>query len=131
MRDRLQAARLLFVDLASTLAFPVAYLVTHDLSVALGLALGVVQIAIRLPRRQPIDVMQWLSVVLVIGAGAATLMTDDPRFGLFKPSVVYGVARPRSTSRVRDTARARHRPLHARAAARITAGRAPRLMRRR
>jgi intracellular septation protein A len=33
--------------------------------------------------------MEWLSLFLVIAAGTATLLTDDPRFMLFKPSVIY------------------------------------------
>jgi intracellular septation protein A len=91
MRDFLQAARLLVLDLASTLFFLVLYLLTHNtlLAVALGTALGLTQIAIQLVRRKPIDTMEWLSLFLVIAAGAATLLTDDPRFVLLKPSVIY------------------------------------------
>lgn len=33
--------------------------------------------------------MEWLSLFLVIAAGTATLLTDDPRFVLIKPSVIY------------------------------------------
>jgi intracellular septation protein A len=33
--------------------------------------------------------MELLSLFLVIAAGTATLLTNDPRFVLFKPSVIY------------------------------------------
>lgn len=91
MKDFLKAARLLLLDLASTLLFLLVFLLTHNtaLSVGLGVALGLGQIGVQLARRRPIDTMEWLSLFLVIAAGAATLLTDDPRFLLFKPSVIY------------------------------------------
>ncbi|HZR89386.1 MAG TPA: septation protein IspZ [Bradyrhizobium sp.] len=77
--------------MASTLFFLVLFLLTHNtiLSVGLGMALGVIQIGIQIVRRKPIHVMEWLSLFLVIAAGSATLLTNDPRFVLFKPSVIY------------------------------------------
>jgi intracellular septation protein len=93
MRDFLNAAKLLLLDLASTLLFLVLFLLTHNtaLAVGLGVALGVVQIGIHFVRGRPIDTMEWLSLFLVIAAGAATLLTDDPRFVLVKPSVIYAM----------------------------------------
>jgi len=91
MKAFLDAARLLLLDMASTLFFLILFLLTHNttLSVGLGMALGIAQIAIQLVRRKPIHSMEWLSLFLVIAAGSATLLTDDPRFVLFKPSVIY------------------------------------------
>jgi len=91
MKDFLEAITLLLLDLASTIFFLVLFLLTHNtiLSVALGMALGVTQIAIQLVRRKPVHSMEWLSLFLVIAAGTATFLTDDPRFMLFKPSVIY------------------------------------------
>jgi intracellular septation protein len=91
MSDFLRAARLLLLDLASTLLFLILFLLTHNtlLSVALGAALGLTQIGIQLVRRKPVETMEWLSLFLVIAAGTATLLTDDPRFVLIKPSVIY------------------------------------------
>lgn len=91
MKDFLEAAKLLLLDLASTLLFLILFLLTHNtiLSVGLGMALGLTQIGIQLVRRKPIDVTEWLSLFLVVAAGTATLLTDDPRFVLFKPSIFY------------------------------------------
>ena len=91
MKDLLQAAKFLLLDLASTIFFLIVFLLTRNtlLSVALGVSLGLVQIGIQFVRRKPIDTMEWLSLFLVIAAGTATLLTDDPRFVLLKPSVIY------------------------------------------
>jgi intracellular septation protein A len=93
MRDFLNAAKLLLLDLASTILFLVLFLLTHSivLSVGFGIAVGLAQIGIKFVRRKPIDTMEWLSLFLVIAAGTATLLTDDPRFVLFKPSVIYTI----------------------------------------
>jgi intracellular septation protein len=93
MQDFLKAAKFLVLDLASTIVFLIVFFLTHNtvLSVALGAALGAIQIAIPLLRRQPVNPMEWLSLFLVIAAGAATILTDDPRIFLIKPSIIYAV----------------------------------------
>jgi intracellular septation protein len=93
MRDFLNGVKLLLLDLASTIVFLVLFLLTHNtiLSVSLGMALGLAQIGTQFVRRRSIDTMEWLSLFLVIAAGSATLLTDDPRFILFKPTVVYAI----------------------------------------
>jgi intracellular septation protein A len=91
MTNLLKAAKLLLLDMAATLFFLALYLLTQNiaLSVVLGMALGVAQIGYLLVRRKPIDTMQWMSLFLVLGAGTVTLITDDPRFVMIKPSVIY------------------------------------------
>ena len=93
MRDFLKAVKLLLIDLASTILFLALFLTTHNilLSVTLGMALGLVRIGTQLIRRKPIHTMQWLSLFLTIAVGTATLLTSDPRFVLFKPSVIYAI----------------------------------------
>ena len=93
MRNFLKAAKLLLLDMASTLFFLFVFLLTHNtmLAVGLGIALGLAQIGIQFVRRNPIDTMEWLSLFLVIAAGTATLLTDDPRFVLIKPTVIYAI----------------------------------------
>ncbi|MBR0899772.1 septation protein IspZ [Bradyrhizobium tropiciagri] len=93
MKSFLTAARLLALDLASTLVFLGLFLLTHNtaLSVGLGIAFGVAQIGLQIVRGKRIDTMEWLSLFLVVTAGTATLLTNDPRFVLFKPSVIYAI----------------------------------------
>ena len=91
MKNLFQAGKLLFLDMAATLFFLVLYLLTHNvtLSVLLGMALGAAQIGWQLARGKKIDTMQWMSLFLVLGAGTVTLLTNDPRFVMVKPSVIY------------------------------------------
>jgi intracellular septation protein len=93
MRNLIHSASLLLLDLASTILFLAAYLFTHNipLAVALGIGLGIAQISVQFARKKPIETMEWLSLFLVVASGAATFLTDDPRFVLFKPSVLYTI----------------------------------------
>ena len=93
MKNLFEAGKLLLLDMAATLFFLVIYLLTHNvtLSVELGMALGIAQIGWQVARRKPIDTMQWMSLFLVLGAGTVTLITNDPRFVMIKPSVIYVV----------------------------------------
>jgi intracellular septation protein len=91
MRNLFDAGKLLLLDMAATLFFLVLYLLTHNVawSVLLGMALGIAQIGWQFARGKPIDTMQWMSLFLVLGAGTVTLLTNDPRFMMIKPSVIY------------------------------------------
>jgi intracellular septation protein len=91
MRNLFEAGKLLLLDMASTLFFLALYLWTNNipLSVALGVALGIAQTGWQFARKKPIETMEWLSLFLVVGSGAATLITRDPRFVMIKPSLIY------------------------------------------
>jgi intracellular septation protein len=91
MKNLLNAGKLLLLDMASTVFFLVLYLLTRNipLSVALGIALGFAQIGWEVVRKRPIDTMQWVSLVLVVASGTATLVTNDVRFIMIKPSLIY------------------------------------------
>ena len=93
MKNLFEAGKLLLLDMASTFFFLVLYLSTHNitLSVVLGMALDIGQIGWQFARKRPIDTMQWMSLFLVLGSGAATLITNDPRFVMVKPSVIYTI----------------------------------------
>ena len=91
MKGLWHAGKYLALDMASTIFFVVLFELTHNivLSVAVGMALGVVQIGWVLSRKKRPDAMQWLSLFLVLATGAATFITKDPRFVLFKPTIIY------------------------------------------
>jgi intracellular septation protein len=61
------------------------------LSVALGMALGAAQVGWEFARGKPIDVMQWMSLFLVLASGTAALITANPRFVMLKPTIIYCV----------------------------------------
>ncbi len=93
MKNLFQAARVVLLDLASTLLFLAIYLLTDNmpLAVGLGMILGVAQIGSELLKRKPVAALQWISVIAVLSSGAATLLTRDPLFVMLKPSVIYAV----------------------------------------
>ena len=93
MKYMFESGKLLLLDLASTFLFLIVFLSTGNvtLAVVLGMALGIGQIGWQFARKKRIDTMQWLSLFLVLGAGAATLITSDPRFVMIKPTVIYTV----------------------------------------
>ncbi|HEY4201188.1 MAG TPA: septation protein IspZ [Devosiaceae bacterium] len=90
MKEFLLAARALLLDMASMVVFLVVVWLTDDLywSAAIGMAFGVAQIVWQLVRHKPIEALQWLSLVQILAAGTATLLTDNATFMMLKPSVL-------------------------------------------
>ena len=91
MRNLFQASKILLLDLASTLLFLAVYALTGNLflAVGLGMALGIAQIGWQLAHKQPVEALQWLSLVIIFASGTATFLTDDPLFVMMKPSIIY------------------------------------------
>jgi intracellular septation protein len=78
-------------DLLSTIVFVAISLITGNdtLAIELGIATGIAQFLWALLRGQKIDAMQWLSLVLVVVFGGLALVTQDKRFMMVKPSLIY------------------------------------------
>ena len=76
-------------DFFSTILFLVLYLITGDVLLATCVAIaGAVAQSIRARiKGDKLDVMTYASLGLVIVLGGATLLTNDPRFVLAKPSI--------------------------------------------
>ena len=81
----------LLEDFLSAFVFLGLYLAIGNLALAVGgaLAVGLAQFAFTKWRGRRIETMQWLSFALVVVLGTASLMTDDPRFMMAKPSVIH------------------------------------------
>lgn len=84
-------AKWLLSDLLSTFVFAGIYAATGNVAGAVGVAIvvSVAQFAIMKRRGVPIDLMQWLSLLLVVVFGGATLLARDPTFVMLKPTLVY------------------------------------------
>ena len=52
-----------------------------------GIAVGVGQIGLLFARGKRPDLMQWASLGLVVVLGSASVITNDPRFVMVKPSI--------------------------------------------
>lgn len=83
--------RRLFVDFFSTIVFLAVYLATDSILIAtgVGIAGAIGQYIVAKVRGQNLDLMTLASVALVVVLGSATLLTNDPRFVLVKPSIAH------------------------------------------
>jgi intracellular septation protein A len=84
------AVRTLLLDLSSGLLFFAVLLATGNIYVAtvVGIGVGLATVAWTKAHRRQIDVMQWLGVGLVVVLGGATILAREPRFVMFKPTVL-------------------------------------------
>ena len=85
------SGKFLAYDMVASLFFIGLYAVTKSLaiSVGVGIAVGVAQIAWDLARRRPVEALQWLSLALVIIGGLSAVIAHDIRIVLLKPSLIY------------------------------------------
>jgi intracellular septation protein len=81
----------LATDFFSTIVFLVLYLATDNVALATSVAIAgaVAQVIYAHIKAQPLSFMTYASVGLVIVLGSATLLTNDPRFVLAKPSIAH------------------------------------------
>ena len=91
MRNLAYAICPLANDLASSLFFALLLIAGLDAQVATVVAVGfgLSHVGLWLILRRPIAPLQWASVGLVVLFGAAAFVTDDPRFLMVKPTLVY------------------------------------------
>jgi intracellular septation protein len=78
-------------DFLSAIVFLVIYGSTDNLYLATGAAIAVslVQFTVFKIRGRSVDAMQWLVLGMVVVLGSATLITEDSRFVMMKPSIVH------------------------------------------
>lgn len=91
MNNLLHAARPVLIDSLSVILFALLIALKVDVVLAAGLSVALVasQIVWRIRRKEPVGALQWLSLVVVLISGGATILTHDPRFLMIKPTVVY------------------------------------------
>jgi intracellular septation protein len=78
-------------DFFSTILFLAIYLSTDNVLLATGVAIAgaIGQVIYSRLKGKPLGYMTWASLALVIVLGSATLLTNDPRFVLAKPSIAH------------------------------------------
>lgn len=86
---RLSGFKRMALDILAGWLFLAIFLTTNNIywATAAGLVAGVLQTGWMLARRQKIDPMQWMAMVLILGLGGATMLTHNPTFVVFKPSI--------------------------------------------
>jgi len=83
--------RRLLADFFSTIVFLAVFLITDNILLAtgVGIAGAVGQFILAKVRGQKLDLMTYASVALVVVLGSASILTNDPRFILVKPSIAH------------------------------------------
>ena len=78
-------------DFFSTIVFLALYLVTGNILLATGVAIAgaIAQVIYARIKGETLSFMTYASLGLVIVLGSATLLTNDPRFVLAKPSIAH------------------------------------------
>jgi len=78
-------------DFLSTILFAGVYFATGNIVLAtgIGIAVAIFQVIFARVRQKELGFMTWASLGLVIILGSATLLTNDPRFVLAKPSIAH------------------------------------------
>jgi intracellular septation protein A len=91
MNNLLYALRPLASDFLPTIAFAILVALHVSTPVATGGALGfaILQMLAQMALKRPIPLLQWASVGLVVVFGAVSLVTNDARFLMIKPSIIY------------------------------------------
>jgi intracellular septation protein len=81
----------LLSDFLSAIMFLTIYGSTENLYLATGAAIAVslAQFTVARIRGRSVDAMQWLVLGMVVVLGSATLITQDSRFIMVKPSIVH------------------------------------------
>jgi intracellular septation protein A len=81
----------LLTDFLSTIIFLAVYLATGNVVLATSVAIvgAVAQVVYSRVKGEPLAFMTYASLALVIVLGSATLLTNDPRFVLAKPSIAH------------------------------------------
>jgi len=85
------AARPLITDFLGSIFFAVllALNVETSTAAAIGIAVSAGVILVQVALRKPVAALQWASLALVLLAGVATMLTQDPRFVMIKPTLIY------------------------------------------
>lgn len=91
MNGLLFAARPLISDFLPTIVFAVLVALKVDIRLATGAALlvGVAQVSAQVLMKRRVELLQWASLGLVVVFGTLGVMTNDPRFLMVKPSIIY------------------------------------------
>ena len=78
-------------DFLSTIVFLVIYLVTDNVILATSVAIAgaIAQVIYAHVKGNSLGYMTYASLALVIVLGSATILTNDPRFVLAKPSIAH------------------------------------------
>ena len=76
-------------DLFAVFLFFITYIITKDMiaATAVAVVVGIAQAALTFWKHRKLDTMQWISLILIVFFGGATILLKDNRFIMWKPTV--------------------------------------------
>jgi intracellular septation protein len=91
MSGLIQAIRPLAWDFLPTIVFAVLIAMHVDVRIATATALGVglAEVLIVKAMRRPVPLLQWAGLGLALVFGTVSMITNDPRFVMVKPTLIY------------------------------------------
>lgn len=91
MYNLFYAARPIIIDTLGVIFFAIllALGVAPATAAIVGISTTVGHVLLLKFLRRPVAPLQWMSLVLVLASGAATYFTEDPRFIMVKPTLIY------------------------------------------
>ena len=80
-------------DLFAVFLFFITYIITKDMIAATTVAVivGIAQAALTFWKHRKLDTMQWISLILIVFFGGATILLKDNRFIMWKPTVLFWI----------------------------------------
>ena len=77
-------------DLFAVFLFFITYIITKDMiaATAVAVVVGIAQAALTFWKHRKLDTMQWISLILIVFFGGATILLKDNRFIMWKPTVL-------------------------------------------
>lgn len=78
-------------DLLAVILFFITYTLTKNIiwATAVALAAGVVQAVFTYIKNKKLETMQWVSLILIVVLGGATILLKDQRFIMWKPTALF------------------------------------------
>jgi intracellular septation protein A len=91
MSNLVSAIRPLAWDFLPTIAFAILTAMHVDvrLAIAVSVGVGLAQVLIVKALGRPVALLQWVGLGLALVFGALSMATDDPRFVMAKPTIIY------------------------------------------
>ena len=91
MSNLLTAIRPLAWDFLPTIAFAVLTALHVDvrLATAVAVGIGIAQVLVVKALGRQVALLQWVGLGLAVVFGALSMATDDPRFVMAKPTIIY------------------------------------------
>lgn len=84
----------ILTDLIAIILFFITYSITKNIfwATSVALIIGILQAVFTWLKYKKLDTMQWISLILIVVFGGATILLHDARFIMWKPTLFFWIA---------------------------------------